>query len=225
MEKEKNLMTRSSTAAVLLLLALVAPVRAQGVYVEEGIDIGAGLSSFDGGTSIGIGAGYVYEGTFEGGLVLVRSSTEDTDINSVGFAPFIGFYPVRQSEDLPVSARLGVRYAFYSYSGDVVDDLEDLGVEISGSSYSLGGSVFHALEATPKLDVVPLLRVSYTGTNFRTEREGESENESNSYVSFSLGVGFAFTVSPTDLFRIYPSIVRSEGENSFGIEVGYVFTR
>ena len=212
-------------AVTILVLGLAAPAHAQGVYVEEGIDVGAGLSSYDGGTSIGIGAGYVYNGTFEGGLTIGRSRTKEADFNSVSFAPFIGFYPIRQSEDLPVSARLGARYAFHSYSGDAVDDLEDFGIEVSGSSYSLGGSVFHTLEATPKLDVVPLIRLSYTGTRFRAERDGESETNSDSYVSFGLGAGFAFTVSPTGLFKIYPSISRSEGENSLGIEVGYVFAR
>ena len=219
----RNVLTTLSLCTALSLAAFVSEVAAQGIFLQEqqsGFGVSAGFASADEATTLSLSGGYLLDGMFEGGLTLARTTFDDTELNTTGIAPYVAFYPIRQGEDLPISVRLAAAYEFASVSGDALDTAE---LDAKGSGYSLGGAVFLSLEATPKLDIVPLVGVSYVGTNVEIEDGfGNSVEFDESYVVFALSAGFAFEASTSGLFTVTPTLGISDGETSFGIAAGYV---
>lgn len=216
-----------STTALVLLAATLASTEANaqglGLYTQTGWGAHLNVSSSEDATQIGLGATWMVGPTLELGLALSRAEIQDGDLAATGIGPFIGFYPVRQAEEMPVSLRVGAGYTFQSLSGDAIDALEDLGIEVdaTGNAFLLTGAAFHALDATPRLRIVPFLEVGYVRQKTEVEASGlggsssDSDEEGQTY--FGIGGGFQFLTSGNNSFVLTPGILFSDGNSSFGL--------
>lgn len=209
---------------LLAILSLVAfPAAAQGLFISDGFGVGVGFSSSDGIATIGGSAGYVLNGRFELGGEVARS--EDEGLAVLELSPTVRFFPVRQASDMPVTVYVGAGYSFISFSGDEIDDLEQLGGDLSGNGYRVGGGLARSIEASPKLDVVLEGAFYYNSLTVEASFAGQSGSETESATSGSVAVNFAFGMASGGVFYLAPTLGFFDGEASFGVGAGIALGR
>lgn len=216
----KTIMRKLTICCFVLLsccIATKADAQGFGTYMDKGPGGVIGVTSFDGGTSVGATGSYVFSPLIEAKVSAYRSSYDDSEVTATGVGPALTVYPVRQSPDIPVSVALSGSYAFVSYSGDYIDNLEERGTDVSANSYSVDGSIFRVFEATPKLRIVPSVNVGYQ--NFQTEFSTSTDSEVNTEdgVGFGAAAIVLFQTSETMYFTVTPNVSVYEGDTSYGI--------
>ena len=225
----KKLILPALTLLFLTLSGRIAAAQTTGMFIDKGIGAGLGVSSNDNATQIMLEGSYAFNPMVEAGIGLARAEYDGENMAATGFGPFLGLYPLRQNEETPVSIRVGLGYTYQTLSGDAIDQLEDLGldVDVTGNTILLNGAVFHRLAAGPSLDIIPVAEVGYVRqqTSIRASGFGnsgsDSDSESNTY--FSIGGVFAFPASPTSIIAVTPAITFSNGESSLSLRLSMAF--
>lgn len=218
--------------ATWVSLFAASQAQAQGIFTPKGFGAEASFSSQENINTLSLEAGYALRGVAEFGLSVARASEDQNglDVNATGFSPFIAAYPVRQSQSFPVSVRLGATYTFFSFGGDAIDEFKELGVDLSGSGYEVGGSLFRAFSLSQKVKLIPRAGISYVSATLKLRGEDDmgeviSEKETNGFALISLATSFAFQPSSGRVFTVTPRVGFSEGEAAFGISTGLVLPR
>lgn len=205
-------------AALLFATMMVLPASGQGLFISDGFGVQGGFSSTDGVATVGGSLGYVINGKFEiGGSA---SRTEEDGLALLELTPNVRFYPVRQSADMPITVYVGAGYSFLSFSGEEFDFLEDSGIDLSADGYSVGGGIAHAIEASPKLDIILEGSFYYNNLTLEASAFGETESESDSATSGALAVNFAFGMNGGNIFHLAPTLGFFDGDASFGVGLG-----
>jgi hypothetical protein len=201
-----------------LLLTSVPNANAQfGPYIEKGFGFGAGFSSSENTTQLGASAGYVFVPAFEIGVGVSRSSSDETDVTTTSVGPFVAVYPVRQSNDFPLSVYLGGSYSFVSFAGDAIDQLEDQGVDLSGNVIGVQVGVYRSFDASDTFKIIPYAGVGYSRQNTEASGFGESESNSEETTYFTVSGSLLFETSETTHFALTPSASFGDEDSSFGI--------
>lgn len=221
----------SRSLAAMMLLLLAGSAQAQGIFTTNGFGVEANFSAQDDITTLGAEAGYVWHGLAEAGFSVARAADEQNGptLNATAFTPFVGVYPLRQSGDMPVSLRLGASYSFFSFSGDYADQFTDLGLEIDGHSYDVGGQLFRAFDVSPRVKIIPRIGASYVWATvaFKGTVDGEpvDEEETSSFEVLTFAPSIAYTAGRRGVFTITPRVSFSDGESGFGISTGFILPR
>lgn len=198
---------------ILFTIALLAAAssidaRAQGVgyFIDQGLGLSAGFTSAEGGNEFSLAGGYLVSPTLEVGATLAYQSFEDVDANATTVGPFVGFYPVQQTEELPINLRLGAGVGFVSIGGDDVED------SITGNQIVAQGDAFYLYEASPALQLVPRFGVGFVRTDLE-DQDAESE------VFFEVAASALFEAggSGSNRFAVTPRLQFIDGETNVGL--------
>ena len=194
-------------------------------YFEKGtsgFDISAGFLSNDDMSGFLFFGGYSIESLIDLGLTVGRLSAnlENTtdDLYATAIAPHIGIHVLKQTQDIPVSFFLSGTYESDSFSGDVLDDL---GWEMTGSGYGFGALLYGVVSSNQNVAIVPSTGVSYTKAKVKLEDIfGNSITEEEDDVSFSIGLGFGFTLHSDQILYLDPNVSFNNQNTTFGISIG-----
>lgn len=206
-------------AFVLLPLDATAQV---GQYTEKGFGIEGSFTSADNSSTLGVGAGYVFQPAIEAGVSVARNSVDNSDITTTGIGPYLSVYPVRQGESFPISIILNGSYSFQTFSGSQIDQLESQGGSVSGNAFSLGTGLFHTFEAGESINIIPLAGVSYTQNKTKISGGGQTISDTQETTSLVLSLSFEFETSGSSSFVVTPSANVAENNSSFGISASLV---
>jgi len=217
--------TCSTVSLLILSTALATGISAQGFVIDNGAGVSGGFSTRDDNTSIAGSAGYVFNGTFEFGLSVGKTTYESSYMEVVGIGPYLAAYPVRQDAEMPITARLGAYYEFDMLGGEFFDYLEDNGVDASGSGYGVSVILAHELAASPTVGIIPQAGLAYVHTTTKLEGFGESMSQSDESTPFSFAVAVAFGTRTSTRFYLAPSLTVSDGDAIFGIRAGVALGR
>ena len=219
-------------AAMGGLLLLAPSALAQGTFTNTGFGLEAGIAAQEDVTTLSAEAGYVYRGRVEAGFSVARASEDQSglDINAMGYTPFVAFYPLRQTESMPISARLAASYSFYSFSGDVIDELNELDVDLSGHAYDVGGSLFRTFSLSPRVKLIPRAGLRYVWATLEVDGPSDTggritEEETNGFEVLSFSTSLAFVTPRQRIFSITPELTIADGEAGFGVRTGFVLPR
>jgi hypothetical protein len=194
------------------------------MYLQQGTSgfgIGGSFMTGDNWTGFGLGAGYSVSGIVDLGFAFGRYSFDDGDLTATALSPSLSVCALKQSKDIPLSLELGVGYEHDSYDSDAFDIL---GWEMSGSGYWFGASLYGAIEASPSMNLIPLLGIAYNHVNVRIEDSyGQSVSDDDSSTSFAFGLSLAFQMPQARVFYLTPTISIVEDETSFRVSAGFVF--
>lgn len=199
---------------------------AQGTYLERGTS-GLGLSAgyqtneFANGYMFSIGGSA--NAMFDLGLNIGRLSWDDNavgDLKSTSIEPFLTVHAIKQSETVPLSLALSGGYRWDSYSSDA---LSDLNVDMNGTAWSLGGSIYRSFPVSPNVNLIPNAGVSYSDAEITMKDDtGESVSASGGVTTFSFAMGFSYTLAGSQQFIVNPQISKDEDTTTFSVDVGFI---
>ena len=223
--------TRFSLMAATMALLLAGTAQAQGVFTRQGFGLEASASAQDDVTTFGAELGYVWNGLAEAGFSVARASDEQNgpELNAMAYTPFVGVYPLRQRDGMPVSLRLGTSYSFFTFSGEYADSFKDLGLEIDGHSYDVSGQVFRSFPLSSSVQIVPRVSASYVWATVQfdgtVDGEPVDEDETDGFEVISFAPSIAFSMRRGSVFTITPRVSFTDGESGFGLSTGFILPR
>ena len=202
--------------------AQIMSVQAQGHHIVEGKRGGIhpvlSIRSTDYNTVFGVGAGYMLQENIELGAEVYRFSYDTSDLSGTAGGPFIGYYPYWQTEEIPVSVRVGGSYVYSSTSGSRFFE------GASGSALEFAAEAFHYAELTPAMRIAPFLEVGVLATWAQLGGRFNSDTEMSTDTSFELGVGIGFESENGGIFTVTPSLGDQVGGTWFALSVGYLLS-
>ncbi len=218
---------RKSILSILFVsfssLCFLSPLSALSEYVpnkRNAFGFELGFTTFKDSTSFDLGATMSILGYADLGLQYSQISIEDPmidDLSATSLNLFISAFPVKQSAEIPLSIELAWGVGFAAYDSEFLDYV---GWDMSGTSISLGFSVYHRYNATPSFALVPSLGFSYTRTKVTLEDSyGKSIEESDSETGFGFGLPFVFSISPSGSLIFRPSLFILDGETMFSVSI------
>lgn len=202
--------------------AQIMSVQAQGHHATEGrqggFHPGLSIRSTDYNTVFGAGAGYMLRENIELGAELYRFSYDNSDLSGTAGGPFVAYYPHWQTEEIPVSVRLGGAYVYSSTSGNRFFE------GASGSALEFTAEAFHYVEATSKIQVSPFLEVGILTAWTQLGGRFDSVAETSTDTSFELGAGIGFESQNGGIITVAPSLGNQGGRTWFALTVGYLLS-
>lgn len=169
-----------------------------------------------------IGADYNYNGIVSLGILTYNGSYDDGNSTYNATGLFLGAYPIKASEDSPVSIQF--RAGFYGNSYD--DEAQDtLYLEFRQTQFAIDGGVNYHFFVGDKFLIVPGFSYTYTiyYTNavniYGRELEGKLR-----YSDLNLSTDFAFLVSHKILLSLIPELIFGlDGEDNSDVSFSVDF--
>lgn len=211
-------------ATLMLALVLTCPAQGQlSEYMEEGYAFGAGFYSSDTWTELAASGTYLFSPVFGAGIGVARRGVEESDFSATSVGPFVSVYPVRQSEEIPLSIYLGGNVRFVSFGGSAVEVLEAEGVKLSSTIFGFEVGAYHRIDLSEVFWVVPYAGGGYEVANNEVEGPRESETASDEYTYFTMSGSLVFGKSERMTFVLTPSATFGSGDSTFGLSMSLVF--
>jgi hypothetical protein len=181
--------------------------------------VGAAVASGDDVSSLSAGTGYAIDGQFDFGLRVARSWADRTDWTSNSLSPQVGYYPVRQDADIPLSIRIGAGYTY-----EAVDDpWFGPDIDISAQSVQTSGILFHRLTTSDQFGMIPYAEGYFLRRTRRVEGQTTPQKTNETIFGAEFGIGLVFTTTPDRHFALRPFVGIAEGAFSGGVSVVLVF--
>lgn len=217
---------------MLLLVAGLVPsttdVAAQGMFLDKGTS-GFGFSgSYQTNEDVSgyaLSAGGSAKGTIDLGMSIGRLSYDEhllmDDLKATAISPFFRVHAIKQSESVPFSFSVGVSYAWYSYSSDILEKTE---VEMKGSAYSFGGSFYSTIPMSSSLEMIPTVGIAYSEAKLELENDfGETVSADGDATTYSFGLNLSFRLPENRKFIIGPGASVNDENTTFTFGIGFVF--
>ena len=202
-------------SAIVLSFALSSHLFSQGAYLEKGkngLGIAGVFSSNKDASAVGGSAGYSASGIFDFGISVAKISFGqkfvEKDLSATAISPFVTIHAIKQDETTPISVSISGSYESDSYSSDALSQLR---WTLSASGYSFGASIYGNITTSPTMKLQPSVGVAYANSKSELKDDyGNSlTNESNATL-FSVAVALLFQTTPTTIFGILCSIIKSQ---------------
>jgi len=218
---------RWATTGVTIVTLCMVPgrVAGQGEYVgpgQSGLGVRGGLHVLDDGSSLDMNFSYTVSGILDMGVSAGRGNAdvEDVEFKYAGLSPSIGVFVLKQSKEIPISCFLGTSYVRAKYSAAVLDEL---GLDMTGSGWTFGGSLVREIVLSPETSVLPVFGISHSSLKVKLkERFGDSISNESSGTGFDIGLGFAFQFPSESVFFVSPGVSHGEDNTTFSVNVGFV---
>ncbi len=207
---------------MVILLGPPAPVHAQGHFVDHGFYISAGISQRTERSTVSWNASYYFRGLLEAGLKLNRFDDPERDFVTLGLGAFAAVYPLKQSQRIPVTLRIGGMVHQLELSGDPITILEDDGLQSSGTAYRLETSISRQMR-TPwqlgrqSIDLIPILNLVY---HTRTLDIGV-DRVTPSYLTIALDLAFELNLADYTSVMLVPRVGWLDEEPGVGLTLGW----
>jgi hypothetical protein len=205
---------------------------AQGEYLQantSGFGFGGSASLADSGGGFGLWSGYSMNALVDIGFGVERFTADESDIDGLdlhimAFGPSLSFYPMRQTEYVPLTIRLGGAFAKARFSGDELDRALDFWeMKLKGRVWNLGGEVIRSIPLGDGNYFAPSFGITHS--NFTTkleERSGASVSNDVSSTSFSATLGFSLRMEQAGFIVLRPAASFGDDETVFTFSVGFV---
>ncbi|MFQ3621723.1 MAG: hypothetical protein SNJ78_12370 [Spirochaetales bacterium] len=198
---------------------------AQSVYLEQkqsGVGIAGGFSSNKNASSFDLGIGFAFIGRIDLALdysaINFKEKLEGEAVTAYSFQLSTEVFPVKQTQEIPLSLGLGVGVGFASYDSVILDYL---GWEMSETSLSLGISIHHNAKVTSSFSLVPSAGFSYIKTTLSIEDSyGNFVEESEAYTGVGMGMGLLFSLQEKTRLLLRPSVFILDNEPTFTLVFG-----
>jgi hypothetical protein len=175
---------------------------------ESGFDIGAGFASTSSASSVGLSAGYTFNGKLNVGGGVGFYSFNDLGFNLTTIGPSVSFLALRQKEqEMPVSVTVSGSYQLGSQTY--------MNVPISMNSLAFTGTILRSIDINDNFKIIPAGQIQWSSAS--VDVGGIIVN--NSSVSFAIE-GIAVFNSK---FYAFPKISFSGGSYSFSAGFGIIF--
>ncbi len=220
-------------AATLAVLTVSTTALGQGVFINNGLGVNGDFLSYEGTNTYGGSIGYVHRGIVEAGVGVSRWSDDEEglEVNATSVVPYVGVYPLRQTNGMPVSVRLGSSLAFHSFGGDAFDELDEFEFDMSGRTWTSGAQVFRGFPVSPKFSLIPAVGAEYVRSTIEIKTvdiEGDpfELTETDDGFLFRAGVSGAFSLKTRNVVTLTPAFILSDqGDTAFGLTIGLARSR
>ena len=198
----------------------------QGLLLEKGgngFGIDAGLAFGEGTSAIGVYVGYSIFGILDLSFGVENSSFPEEefgdDFKATGIFPGLVFYPLKQSDEIPISLSTSFSYGNFKYRGDF---LSVNNFEMKGSSYSLGMGLYHRALLSEKVSIIPGIGLSYSFImSMISDSFGDSEEDKDDFVSVSISLPIVFLLPQNQYLNLSPSVLVGNETIFFGVSLGF----
>lgn len=183
-------------------------------------NVGLSLSSTEDVTGFGTRIGWTSIKGIGLGLDIISASIDNDfgeDINGIGFSPLITIdilNPLKQ--ETPIEIYGFGRYLFFNFP------FEDIDLKIQQSGIQLGIGSSYKIEVNPTIQLWPFAEVSHTFSTLTIKDSFNKISEDDNAIAFGIGVSSFFDISDKLKFWLSPSLNFSEGNSSFGLQIGVI---
>jgi len=188
---------------------------------QSGFGITGSFSTNDDISGFTGGVGYSFSGVFDLGISVGRFGFDQQffgeDLNATTISPYASYFVVKQDEQTPVSFAVNGSYERQMYSNDVLSDFD---IDMTGSFFSIGASLYRMIEASETMNIQPAIGFSYITGEIKIEDSTESITESDNTTFFALGLSLIFRTSPTNTFVVTPTLGFGDDVTTFGLTLG-----
>jgi hypothetical protein len=163
----------------------------------------------------------VFDLGFSAGRISVDDDVIGDDLSAIALAPSLAIHFLKQGNQIPISLA-----GFAGYERDVfsADILEQNGLDLFSNSFSFGGSIYGTLSMTPRVNLVPIVSLSYITTEATVENNvGSSVSDSDNSIAVSFGLNVGVKDYSGNLFFVTPAVSLDDGDTAFSLSLGYVF--
>ena len=165
--------------------------------------------------------GYNVTPAFTIGLDVTHIALKDLDLSANRFAPLAIFYPIQQSQNIPLSAYGQIAYFSGSFSSD---ELKDLGLSLSSSGLNFSFGIFTEQIVSEIFSIIPGGSVEFITAKSKLKNDiGNSISGSSTTTIFNFNAMFVLGTSENAFLYTLPGVSISEGETSLGISFGIGF--
>jgi hypothetical protein len=215
----------------LLVAGIVTPATdaaAQGMFLDKGTSgfgFGAGYQTNEDVSGYSLTAGGSAKGTLDLGMSIGRLSFDQhqymDDLKATAISPFLRVHAIKQSESIPFSFSFGASYEWDSYSSDMLEKTE---VEMKGSAYSFGGSLYSTIPMSFSVELVPTVGITYTEAKVEFEDSfGESISADGDVTTYSFGLNLSLRLPENRKFILGPGAAVNDENTTFTFSIGFVF--
>jgi hypothetical protein len=178
---------------ILMVVTSAAPAAAQSVYLNRGDNAVQGTGSWSVGPS---SKGGEFEGSFgvdgrvDAGIGIAHYTYTFDDGSKSSFneyAPFVRFFPVKQTEKAPISLSVG---------GQLF--LDDYGTSDKGSYVKIGTTVYRTVKVTDGFSIQPSLGFAFVAESYTF---GTSPAERAQYLTRDLALDLTTAIDKPWVFR------------------------
>lgn len=201
----------------------------QAAYLEpdqRGYAVSAGFASNEYATgffgSFGFSPSGRFDFAFSVGSVNYEGSLFGSSLSAISLSPSVTIYPIKQSDDNPVSLAIGASYEWQSYSHDM---LTRANVDMNGRVLSLGAGLLAYFWISNSVRIIPSVSAAYLmGEISLTNEYGSQYSDSDNATAIGIEMSFVFGTSFQNNFAVSPMISISEGTTSAGVKAAYIFS-
>lgn len=203
-----------------IILLYLIPVLgfSQSIFTDESASgFGVDFISISDISAIALDYGYSINGKTDVYTTLTRSTASDvSNIAELGITTGSNHFILKQDNEIPLSVSLGGSFTYSWLTGNALQ-----GISGTGTTFSLNGGLYHSLEASDYIKLIPYSIIGYSTANF-TIRDGTSKlSDSSSGLNYQLGASIVFDAG-SGQFAFTPALLFNEGQTGFGVEFAYI---
>lgn len=216
----KHLTLRCVGALLLIFttnaLAQLSYYRNQGDLVIVG-----DFSTNEAANNIGGFLGYNVTPAFSLGFDFTHISIKNVDLSANRILPAVLFYPIQQSQQIPVTVYAQAAYFYGSFSSA---ELDNLGLSLSSYGFNFGFGISSEQMISNIFSIIPGGGVEFIIAESKVEDAfGNSLTDNSTTTAFNLNTMFLLGASDNVFIYTLPYLAISEGETSPGISFGLGF--
>lgn len=196
------------------------------MFLEKGVsgfEITGGYMKNDDASGIDVHMGYSLKGLLDIGASYSRITIDDDiidDLSAIVISPSVTMHVLKQTNFVPVSIMLDAAYNKTMYYSDWLDDYN---IDMKGTGYTYGVSVYNRISVTQSLDIVSSMGVGYNYADIETESTyGYSESKDDTDTLYTVSISLIADTLNHDKLIITPSFTADEDNTTFHLSVGYV---
>lgn len=206
-----------------LLLIFTTNALAQFSYYRNQGDlvIVGGFSTNKSTNNIGGFFGYNITPALSLGFDFTHISIKNVDLSANRILPAVLFYPIQQSQKIPVTVYAQAAYFYGSFSSA---ELDNLGFSLSSYGFNFGFGISSEQIISNTFSIIPGAGVEYIVSESKIEDSfGNSITESSTNTAFNINAMFVLGASDNVFVYTLPFLSIAEGETSPGISFGLGF--
>jgi hypothetical protein len=219
-------MVRSFFVLAAVVAAMIPSVaQAQvSLWLQEGVSgygVGAGILGTDNTTTLIGQGGYSYRGFLELNVGVGWDHFEEDGLELDGLVAttLVQFHPLKQTKEIPVSLEIG---AIYRYSQVLNEDLDALGVSLTGQSFSLLGGAYRFVPLGKQVGVTPEVLLSWVHNRTTVSDDGFDQTTTEDDFRVVFGTNFGYLDNAGHIWGLTPTLSVGTGPAIFGLFLTFI---
>lgn len=204
---------------IFFFLATKASGQGLGAMTTNGWGGSISIQRVDNTTRFELDLGALHNPLLEGGLTLMREEANNSDLAVSGAGPYLSIYPLRQSNDVPLTVGIHTFFRFLFFSGNAFEALDSAGFEITGNDIYLYGSLLHSVVLGDGIQFIPEIELGMARLQIVAQTNTNRNSESEIDIFGGVGGRFVVNTAAQSKLAFVPQMRFSEGNSVFRFSV------